>query len=191
MLHLSAQTATLGGWQLQRRVSAALGGLPLSTWLWGLGVMLPLCLHVVIGIRQALSSRSQPGEGGVSRPLQHVSGALVIAFLVLHGGRFRWRAWRGELGPSDVFPDLCSSLSSTAEGGVPLVACAYLMGVAAASFHAVHGIYRAALALGVVSTARKSSLGRWCTAAGLALFSWGALIIIDLATGSVVIHLPG
>jgi hypothetical protein len=64
------------------------------------------------------------------------------------------------------------------------------VGVSAAAIHGAQGLYRVGVSYGI-GPRRRRLLARFCAALGLALFVLGALIVIDLATGSVLIHWPG
>jgi hypothetical protein len=57
--------------------------------------------------------------------------------------------------------------------------------------HGAHGVYRAALGLGLIGGSRERPWRLCCGGFGVALFTVGALIVIDLASGSVLIHLRG
>lgn len=155
-------------------------------------VYLPLVLHAVLGACRLARPANAAGEGGwvgpLGRAVQQLSGAVLLVFVIAHVWQFRVPAWRGELSASDYYPALCASLSTTAWGGVPIVAVGYLLGLAAAALHGAQGLYHAALGLGWVDARRQRRWGFWCKAFGLFVFGLGALIVIDLATGSVLIH---
>lgn len=167
-------------------------------------IYLPLGLHVGLGLRRLarpleVATRAppeaSPGTGAAPSSLepliQPASGAVLLIFLLVHVLEFRLPLWTGALAPSDYYPELCASLSSTRWGGIPLVAIGYLLGLGAAALHGAHGLYQGALRLGLVATPRRRLWGSCCGALGLGLFGLGALIVIDLATGSVLIHLSG
>ncbi|HTV24280.1 MAG TPA: hypothetical protein VMG12_36560 [Polyangiaceae bacterium] len=192
-LHLLTQATALSG----PSAHARWGSLPTS-WHWVALeialVHLPLVLHIALGVLRVMRPSPAPDAGGVSafaRQLTRASGLVLLLFLLVHVGEWRLRAWTGELAPSDVYPELCAQLSSTRWGGVPFAAFGYLLGVAAAAHHGAQGLYQAAFGLGLIGTARAGAWRRCCIALGLAWFGLGALIVIDLATGSVLIHLPG
>jgi succinate dehydrogenase / fumarate reductase, cytochrome b subunit len=158
-------------------------------------IYLPLLVHAGLGLRRVARR-----PGGVRAPvqadllgplLQPLSGAVLLVFLLLHIYEFRFRLWTGALAPSDYYAELCASLSSTRWGGIPAVAIGYLVGLAAGALHGARGLYRGALELGLVATGRERRWARCCGALGIGLFGLGALIVIDLATGSVLIQLPG
>ena len=158
-------------------------------------VYLPLLVHAALGFRRLSRPVDAPGEDGWPRPLgralQHVSAAVLLVFLAAHLWQLAAPSWTGALAASDLYPELCASLSSTRWGGVPWVAIGYLLGIAAAAFHGAQGIHHGVLALGVIGPGRQRLWARCCGALGLCLFGLGALIVIDLATGSVLIHLAG
>jgi succinate dehydrogenase/fumarate reductase cytochrome b subunit len=193
LLHLLAQAAALGGMQRYERVMSRVDSLPGFALGLVLCVYLPLGVHAALGLRRLLTQQTYFAAGWVGRwgrQLQHASGGLLLCFLLLHVWQFRGRLWSGELGRSDVYPELTGSLSSTALGGLPLVALGYLAGVAVAALHAGQGLYHAARAWGLCTAAAEPRLRRACGAGAALLFALGALIVIDLATGSVVIHFP-
>jgi succinate dehydrogenase / fumarate reductase, cytochrome b subunit len=206
VVHLVTQASALGGprsyaaWSDAGLRSAGLG---LEFAL----IYVPLLLHVALGLRRFArrgAPKNESGEGasregraaqdGVSlleALLQPVSGAVLLVFLLVHLYEFRFRLWTGQLGPSDYYPELCASLSSTRWGGVPAVALGYLLGVAAAALHGARGLYRGAIELGLVNADGERRWANCCRLLGLGLFALGALIVIDLATGSVLIELGG
>ena len=194
LIHLVGQVLSLSRSPLQRGVQDLLERSPLALALELLLVYAPLAAHAGLGVWR-VAGRSPGADGAAARDgnwpvpwgnaLQRVSAFALLVFLVLHVWQFEGRLWSGELRRADFFPVLCASLSSTALGGVPLVAIGYLFGVAAASVHLSQGLYHAGLSWGVVAPARRQQLGRACVLGGLSLFAAGALIIIQLATGSV------
>jgi succinate dehydrogenase / fumarate reductase, cytochrome b subunit len=192
--HLVTQASALWG----PRAHAVWGSAePRPLW-FGLEVAviyLPLLVHVGLGARRVARRpalvRERIGAASLGPLIQPLSGLVLLGFLLVHVYEFRFRLWTGVLAPSDYYPELCASLSSTRWGGVPGVAIGYLLGIAAAALHAAHGLHRGALALGLVAAGRERAWGRCCSALGIGVFGLGALIVIDLATGSVLIHLPG
>lgn len=192
VLHLVGQASVFFGARAHQRWSSAGEGVLLLA-LEILALYVPLCVHVVLGFGRMALHREADGAGWAGakgRLLQQLSGALLLVFLVVHFWQFRLRSWSGEMDRADYFPELCASLSSTAWGGVPWVAIGYLLGLAAAAFHGAHGLYHALSSFGLVGPGQRWA-GRCCGALGLCLFGLGALIVIDLATGSVLIHFPG
>lgn len=190
IVHLLMQAPALWGPGAYTRVAL----LARPSWVYALGsvlVYLPLLVHAVLGIRRLAQRGAEPGGPGAVRLVQRGSAALLFVFLLFHTAQFPARRWTHALVPADYYPELCASLSSTAWGGVPLVAIGYLIGLAAAAVHGALGLYSAGLSFGLIGAARRR-LWRWCCGAlGVGLFGLGALIVIDLATGSVLIHLRG
>jgi succinate dehydrogenase / fumarate reductase cytochrome b subunit len=193
LLHLLGQVLAVRGSALQRGFqglldrSAVIAGVEFGV------IYLPLCAHAGLGLWRVArqprspetSERDAAGPLGWGRMLQRLSALGLLLFLVFHVWQFEGRLWLGELRRVDFMPELCASLSSTAFGGVPLVALGYLLGVAAAALHAAQGLYHACVSWGWVTPRRRERLARACLLGGLALFAVGALIIVRLATGSV------
>jgi succinate dehydrogenase/fumarate reductase cytochrome b subunit len=195
LVHFVGQVLSLNGSPLQRALQDLLERSPLALSLELLLVYAPLAGHAALGVwrvagrapgvaRAAVPDGNWPVPWGSA--LQRVSALALLVFLSLHVWQFEGRLWSGELRRADFFPVLCASLSSTALGGVPLVALGYLFGVAAASVHLAQGLYHAGLSWGMVAPARRERLGRACVLGGITLFGAGAWIIIELATGSAL-----
>jgi succinate dehydrogenase/fumarate reductase cytochrome b subunit len=190
VVHLLVQASALFGAYAHARI-AGFG----AAWLVPLEVAfvyLPLGFHAVLGVCRVARPPVAPAERGwggpFGRPLQQLSGVVLLVFIIAHVWQFRVPAWRGQLSASDYYPELCASLSTTAWGGVPIVAMGYLFGLAAAALHAAQGLYRGALSLGWVAASRQRDWSSRCKVLGVFVFGLGALIVIDLATGSVLIH---
>jgi succinate dehydrogenase/fumarate reductase cytochrome b subunit len=193
VLHLGRQAFALGGrdtYDRQLGSSRSMAGLVLEIGL----VYLPLLFHAGYGIASSLvpsAADARPsGERGVAplrrRQVQRITAPLVAAFLLLHLWQFRVRLWTGELDASDFFAELCASLSSTALGGVPVMAITYLIGVAAAAFHFSNGLYGFCQTWGITISDRATRVASGVSAlAGVGLFAVGAITVIYLATGSV------
>ncbi len=194
LIHLVRQASVLWG----QRAYSTWGVAEPTPWRLGLSIVLvylPLLVHASLGLARLSRPVDAPGEGGWPRPLgralQQLSAAVLLVFLLVHLWQLSVPSWTGALAPSDYYPELCASLSSTRWGGIPWVAIGYLLGVAAAAQHGAQGLHHGLLALGVIRPGRERIWARCCVALGLSLFGLGALIVIDLATGSVLIHLPG
>jgi len=193
VLHLGAQSLALWNASFERWLRGTEES-QLLTRALELGLIYaPLGLHVVLGVRRMLSRapavQARASLGWGSRA-QWLSALVLVVFLLAHIWQMAGRRWTGELDARDLLPELCASLSSTAFGGVPLVALGYLLGIAAAAFHAAHGLYRAGVGSGLVGASGEPRLARACVLAGLGAFVLGALMVVQLATGSLRIYLP-
>jgi succinate dehydrogenase / fumarate reductase cytochrome b subunit len=193
VLHLLGQVLASRGSELQRGFQALLDrSAVLSVLEFGV-ICLPLCAHAGLGLWRVARQQRSPGASerdpawplGWGRTLQRLSALGLLLFLVFHVWQFEGRLWLGELRRIDFLPELCASLSSTAFGGVPLVALGYLLGVAAAALHSAQGLYHACVSWGWVTPPQRERLARACLLGGITLFAVGALIIVQLATGSV------
>jgi succinate dehydrogenase / fumarate reductase, cytochrome b subunit len=194
ILHLLGQLLALRGSALQRGFQRLLeGSMLVSAIEIGL-ICLPLCAHAGLGLW--LVARGESGSAGAleadragplgwERLLPRLSALALLLFLTFHVWQFEGRLWLGELRRSDFLPELCASLSSTAFGGVPLVALGYLLGVAAAAVHAAQGLYHACSRWGWGMPRYRERLGRACLLGGIGLFALGAWIVVQLATGSL------
>ena len=186
VVHFAVQSSAMGGfWSYEATVgwSRSLPGLWLAELLL---LYLPLGFHVASGLYLA-SRRLRRGPGlRVLGPvhLQALTGIILLGFLAVHLWQFRVGWWQGTLDPVDFYDELCAGLSSTVAGGVPLLAVLYLAGVSAAAFHLAQGLY--GLAGRRLAERRRPSLARGCVLLGIVLFCLGSAIVIDLATGSLV-----
>jgi succinate dehydrogenase / fumarate reductase, cytochrome b subunit len=193
LLHLIGQALALRGGLPLPPEPSLLGRSQLLRWLEVILVYAPLCAHALLGLwrwRQpeaAPSAAAWPAAWG--RSLQRGSAGVLLLFLLFHVWQFEGRLWLGELRQEDFLPELCASLSSTRFGGVPLVALGYLLGMGAVAVHAAQGWYHACLSSGLVSQARRERLGQVCLIGGIAVFAAGALIVVQLATGSLWLRL--
>jgi hypothetical protein len=195
VVHLLSQASAFGG---PLAYAARVGSPSLLSLVLEIAlVYAPLLVHVSLGACRVASGQSEAqGEGAGGRALsigsmQRLSALVLLVFLLSHIWQFRVRVWTSVITPSDYYAELCESLSTTWWGGVPLVAIGYLLGTAAAALHGALGLYRAGLTLRWVADGRQRLWGRCCAALAVSLFGLGALIVIDLATGSVLIHLRG
>lgn len=193
LLHLGTQSFALWDRSFERWLHGTTERHLLARAL-GLGLIYaPLFVHVALGARRAFSPAPAVGAHsplGWGTRVQRLSALALLVFLVAHVWQMEGRRWLGELDGRDLLPELCASLSSTAFGGVPLVALGYLLGIAAAAFHAAHGLYRAGARSGLVTRWGEPRLARACVLAGLGAFVLGALMVVQLATGSLRIYLP-
>jgi succinate dehydrogenase/fumarate reductase cytochrome b subunit (b558 family) len=194
MVHLWTYSRALAGRQAldESLASTAPFLLPLEIAL----VWLPLVFHAGYGIRLTIASRPNSARYPYSRNwmylMQRVTGVAALAFVAYHFWQFRWPLLTGELASDDLFVELCASLSSTVRGGVPLVALAYLLGVAAVAFHLANGLYGFCFTWGITTSRRATRLASAVFGVfGILLFALGGSTVIYFATGSRVVLAPG
>jgi succinate dehydrogenase/fumarate reductase cytochrome b subunit (b558 family) len=153
-------------------------------------VLLPLAFHGLFGVFLALQSRANVGAYPFNRNwmyvAQRLSGVAGLAFIVWHVGQYWLPKYQGQLSPAELYPALCADLSAT-HGGVPLIALAYILGVAATVFHLANGLWGFCVSWGIVVTRNAQRLSATVFGlGGLLLFFLGANTAIYFATGSRV-----
>jgi succinate dehydrogenase/fumarate reductase cytochrome b subunit (b558 family) len=150
-------------------------------------ILLPLSFHAGFGAYLTLNrahSLPRPYAKPWTRSMQRLTGALTLVFLIYHLCEFRLRVLVGSMTPADFFPTLTSSLSSTTSFGIPAVAGAYLLGLAATSYHFANGLASFCVRYCNVATERGSLfVGAACTAIGAVCFLVGANTVVYFATG--------
>jgi succinate dehydrogenase / fumarate reductase cytochrome b subunit len=159
---------------------------PLLHVLEVLFIYLPLAVHGGLGAwmvvtRQALPSR--PYSRALGRALR-ASGIVALAFIAWHAWALRVRG--SGSGAAEYYSRLAETLSSTwwtasaspEWRGVPFVALAYLVGVAATVFHFAVGLW------GFGVSWRGARAGLACAALGTVLVLLGANTVVCFATGS-------
>lgn len=192
LLHVGAQVLALRAGPEQRALEAAWERAPLWDGVVLVCVLLPLLAHVALGSRRLADPGADPyWPAPLGRSLQRASALVLLAFLCAHVWQLSGRRWLGELQRADYLAELCGSLSSTALGGVPLVAIGYLLGMAAAALHLAQGLYHAGCSTGLLGEQRRRWLGNICWLCGVGVFTVGALVIVRLATGSLSLGLSG
>ena len=145
-------------------------------------IWLPFAFHALFGVVVWLRRRKQ-AERTPSRKallaLHRLTGLVLLPFLIDHFVRFRLPILRGERFPSDSVQVLTAELSR-ADGGVPWLAAATVLGTASAAFHLGYGLCR------VVERSPQLAgpLGRrMALGIGLALGLVGVFAVVKLATG--------
>src|SRR5262249_31767701 len=120
-------------------------------------VWLPLIFHGVYGIKLWFEGQSNltryPHFENWMYSLQRLTGGLSAIFIIYHFWHFRWPLLLGKIGREDLFPELCASLSSTFKG-IPGVALASLLGIAAATFHLANGLTGFCFSWGITQSRR-------------------------------------
>ena len=124
--------------------------------------------------------------------MQRATGVVGFLFVAFHVAAIRVPALIGHLAPADFFPKLTDDLSSTTRYGVPAFAMAYLLGLAATSYHLANGLSRFFQRLPVSENPRtRRAVSLACTMVGSALFLLGANTVVYFATGASLIGKPG
>jgi succinate dehydrogenase/fumarate reductase cytochrome b subunit (b558 family) len=190
--HLWTNARALRG---QRAFDAAvrdINHLPFLPLIELFGIFLPLAFHALYGVKIALEARPNVGRYPSSKnwlyTLQRVSGLVALAFIGWHLWEFRIAKLIGKMSPEAFYPALAEHMSSTT-AGVPILAIAYLIGIAASTFHLANGLSAFAFGWGLcVSKRSQKVLGAFLTASGLVVFFIGADTALYFATGA---RLPG
>jgi succinate dehydrogenase/fumarate reductase cytochrome b subunit len=206
-LHSAAGVLPLGAFfavHLWINARATQGRRPYETWVYVLQAMpgrplleaalifAPLLFHglygavITFGWAEALPEPLHAHPW--SRSMQRATGVAGLLFVALHVAALRIPALLGQLAPADFFPRLTDDLSATTRYGVPALACAYLLGLAATSYHLANGLSRFFLRLPMSEDARtRRTVSLACTLAGSALFLLGANTVVYFATGAPLV----
>lgn len=173
-----------------RRIQA-MPGLP---FIETFGILLPLAFHAGYGVKLALEPRSNVGLYPYARNwlfvAQRATGLVALAFVLYHLRELWLPRVTGRLAPASFHDVLTAELASTWHG-FPLVALAYLGGIAAAVFHFANGLWGFCTSWGItVSRRAQRSAGFAFAVFGLALFAVGAETTLQLATGASVLPRP-
>jgi succinate dehydrogenase/fumarate reductase cytochrome b subunit (b558 family) len=190
VMHLWAYSKALAGRHAFDEAMRASS--PYQLVLEALFVWLPILFHAGYGVKVTLEGRWNTASYAYSKNwmfvLQRVTGILALGFIGYHFWQFRLKLLLGQIAQEDVFPELCASLSSTGPGGVPYLALAYLLGVAAAAFHLANGLYGFCFSWGITASRRSARLASIAFGLfGIVLFALGANTVIYFATGSRVV----
>jgi succinate dehydrogenase/fumarate reductase cytochrome b subunit (b558 family) len=167
----------------------ALRDLPGRAFLEIVLILLPLLFHAFYGVLVVVGRVPGLGEPPHTHPwsrsMERATGMAALAFIVFHLAAIRVPLASGELAPADLFPRLTDSLSTTTNLGVPLAASAYLLGLAATSYHLANGLSRFCLRLGLGEGPRaRRTVAIACTFFGSALFLMGTNTVVYFATGA-------
>ena len=206
-LHSAAGVLPLGAFfalHLWINARATQGRRPYETWTFALQaipgrplleaalIFAPLVFHGLYGTAIVLGWTESPPEPPHTHPwsrsMQRTTGVVGFAFVALHVATLRVPTLLGQLAPADFFPKLTDDLSATTSFGVPAFATAYLLGLAATSYHLANGLARFFSRLPMSEdprTRRAVSLG--CTLLGSALFLLGANTVVYFATGASLV----
>jgi succinate dehydrogenase/fumarate reductase cytochrome b subunit len=151
-------------------------------------VMLPILAHAAWAAWVAVR---QPRAMELSAWLPHLrrgSAVVLLLFLVGHILELPLRGWTGAL-RSDALLDVMTAHMSSTWHSVPLVALAYLVGVAATLFHMGSGLWARFRTSGMIVAGRTQALLKWgLIATSLALFVVAGSTIVYLATGTRLLY---
>ena len=152
-------------------------------------VWIPILFHGLYGLKISFEARPNAGKYPYSKNwmyvLQRVTGIVALVFIGYHFWQFRLPVLTGELAREDLFGQLCGSLSRTVGGGIPVMALAYLVGVAASVFHLANGLHGLCFSWGITTSRRALRIASAVFGVfGLLLFVLGANTVIYFAPGS-------
>jgi succinate dehydrogenase/fumarate reductase cytochrome b subunit (b558 family) len=186
--HLWTNSKALQGEEAFNRAVGDIQGLPYLPLIEIFGIFLPLTFHAFYGIY--LAFRGTPNALRYRYAtnwlyvMQRVTGFIAFAFICGHLYEFRVQKWLFGMRSDAFYPALEAHLSST-YAGIPWLALAYLVGIAAAAFHFANGLAGFCMSWGITVTKvaqRRAALA--CGGLGLALFLLGANTVLFFATGS-------
>jgi succinate dehydrogenase / fumarate reductase cytochrome b subunit len=188
ILHLWTYGRAIGGKQALDEVASDRG----SPYLWlveAVFIWLPLAFHAAYGLKLGFGARANVGRYPYTRNwmyvLERATGIVALIFLVYHLLEYRIPLALGKLTRADLFEHLCASMSATSRWGIPVAALAYLLGIAACTFHLANGLYGVCFSWGVTTSERATRLAAGAFGVlGIVLFALGANTVIYFATGS-------
>jgi succinate dehydrogenase/fumarate reductase cytochrome b subunit (b558 family) len=192
VLHLWTNALAMQGRTVYDARLAAVRGMPIFFAIEVVGIFLPLLFHGAYGLILTIGGSSHgsyrpdhPYANRLAYRLQMASGIAALVFVVVHFWQFRVKLYLGEMSPSDLFTELCATLSATTSYGLPAVALLYLAGIAAAAHHFAYGLYAFCFTWKIASS---RTAMRWIPAGfavlGVALFMVGADTVFFFATGT-------
>lgn len=151
-------------------------------------ILIPLCIHAVLGIKILLDARYNVGTYGTSGnwgyTLQRVSALLVLGFLLYHLWELRLQKVITGMDGAGFFDTLCRNLSSTMSG-VPVIALVYVLGIGAVAFHLANGLWGFCFSWGITVSRRSQRLAAAVAGViGVLVFVLGANTAVYFATGS-------
>jgi succinate dehydrogenase / fumarate reductase cytochrome b subunit len=136
-------------------------------------VLVPLCLHAVLGGARFVRSRAEAGDALYGpaglRVIQAVTGALVLGFVTYHVVQL----WSVDDGPHQGARAAYALMWQVL--GRPLDLAIYLVGISATCFHFAHGVSRAAVTFRLARSPRSLLLFR--LSAGFVAFVLWALFL--------------
>lgn len=179
LLQVWAHAKVLEGPEAHRIAVAAVHP---TGWVARILIGVPLVYHVVYGLVLTRRSRLNVSRYPLSRnwtyTLQRVTGIIALLYI----GLALALAWGI---PADMLAQHMIGTLSQTHHGLPLLALAYLVGLCAAVFHLVVGLWMIGVRYGLASTrSSQTQSGMALAVIGMALIGWSGHTIVFLATGS-------
>lgn len=165
VLHMAGNATALWGRGRFEAHLAWVEGLPLRALVEVVGLFVPLLVHVAIGVRLMLDPAVDAPPRDFGRTLQRVTGLLVLVFIAVHLGHYRWPRVMGELSLGELYDRLSMDLQGMGRFAF------YLAGTSVVVFHLAHGVVRFVLPPERVATpALRKRVIAVCGIAGVALW---------------------
>lgn len=185
VLHVATNASALRGERAFASAVEARERLPGHFALEVVFVLLPLLVHVATSVAVTRDPKeTSPLPQPWARPLLRATGALALVFVLLHVSQFAARVWLGGLAPAALHGALEARLSSVS-WGIPWVAIAHVLGLAAVGVHFAFGAWSAAVRWNVARSPRGKRVAAMAAGAvAAALFVFGAATVVGFATGS-------
>jgi hypothetical protein len=143
-------------------------------------IWLPLALHTAFSLARAFAEPPVQGRR-LGAALRHAGGLVTLIFLAHYLTQFRLPLALGKIESGDLSQELYAWLSSTTEGGLPIAAALYLLGMGGLSFRFGSELHAARAGSGPETLERRA----WVPSViGAALFAVNAETVVYYATGS-------
>jgi succinate dehydrogenase / fumarate reductase cytochrome b subunit len=183
-VHLVTTASALGGQARFERVFAARGWVTATVLVL---VVLPLAFHAFYGAYLAATKPEEAALPSWLPRLRRTASFATLAFVVGHVIEVPARMWAGSFDAGALFTLMTAHLSSTWHS-IPVVAVAYLVGVAATLAHFGLGLWAYLPASGVaMADGARRALGWTLVVGGTLLFLVAANTVVFFATGSRIV----
>ena len=171
--HLFANSYAVHGPLAYDRVSARLAGLPYVVLIEGLGIALPILVHMVLGtlilVEAQPNLRRYPTPANARYVLQRLTGIVLAAYVVVH-------VWVTRLSPAVLSGDTDLFALMARQLAHPWVFGFYVLGVVAAAWHFGNGLFGFSIHWGLATgRGAQRAMGRL----GLAVFVVLALVGVN------------
>jgi succinate dehydrogenase/fumarate reductase cytochrome b subunit (b558 family) len=186
LLHIWTTLSVVGSRDLYDRQVGFLHGGPLMGFLEVALVLAPLAFHGAYGVYRSFQPKEETStfDSPLMVTLQRVSGIIILVFVIAHIYEFRAQTWSRGMDVASYSTVMVNDLSST-QGGVPLIALGYLVGIAASFFHLTNGLSSFVSGRGFTTTpearARVRTLFRF---GGAVFFVLSSGLVLQVATGA-------